>query len=494
MTKSIIKMNKIVVLLCMVISCWLMCGTAVASEDSPQFSDYPVPVYPGAIGRLNLTAKQAFQYRTRLRAAAAQPINFGGHYQLAEWGCGTDCTAGAIIDVLTGSVWFLPSADGSGMDVEVEGYKPLTFRPDSDLLIYTGAVNEDETRKGWHYFLFATGTLKEIKFVEWHPKANADQAPATQSIVGEPAVAAPEQASVATQAAPLSSAPPVDLQKRAAASPNAVQAATSTSNFTTRARATETTTSQPATVAESGGATVASGLLLLAIPGGAIALIMVLVERNRKRRRERIFKAAYETATQHMRALVRKRFQTLRHDDYGNLLEEPWNKELRYFMENVVDPIIARMGANDYGYYLTSMRPALLLTVANMVAESAGSGTSFTLGPNLTPTDFEQYCAQELRAAGWFAFTTKGSGDQGTDIVAEKDGLRLVIQCKLYSHPVGNKAVQEIAAARAHEQADCAAVVTNSKYTDSAKQLAATNGILLLHHSDLRNIGEHLTA
>jgi restriction system protein len=64
----------------------------------------------------------------------------------------------------------------------------------------------------------------------------------------------------------------------------------------------------------------------------------------------------------------------------------------------------------------------------------------------------------------------------------------LVFQCKLYSQPVGNKAVQEVVAARAHESAQFAAVVSNTRYTAQAQQLANTNRVALLHYGDLRNI------
>ena len=71
-------------------------------------------------------------------------------------------------------------------------------------------------------------------------------------------------------------------------------------------------------------------------------------------------------------------------------------------------------------------------------------------------------------------------------MVAEKGPVRIVVlQCKLYSNPVGNKAVQEVVAGRAHEQANYGAVVTNSTGTTPAQELASINGILLLHHSDL---------
>ena len=90
--------------------------------------------------------------------------------------------------------------------------------------------------------------------------------------------------------------------------------------------------------------------------------------------------------------------------------------------------------------------------------------------------------------AGWEASVTMQSRDQGVDVIAEKNGLRVVLQCKLYARPVGNKSVQEAAAGRAHERAHRGAVVTNNSYTPSAEQLAATNGILLLHYRDLENL------
>lgn len=139
------------------------------------------------------------------------------------------------------------------------------------------------------------------------------------------------------------------------------------------------------------------------------------------------------------------------------------------------------------------MRPTLPYTIEALISEHAGSPEGdITFGPNLRPVDYEQYCAQQLRSAGWSADTTKASGDQGTDIIATKGNLRLVVQCKLYNHPVGNKAVQEIAAARTHESADYAAVVSNMRYTAAAEELAATNGVLLLHHADLRSIDDLL--
>lgn len=107
---------------------------------------------------------------------------------------------------------------------------------------------------------------------------------------------------------------------------------------------------------------------------------------------------------------------------------------------------------------------------------------------DMSPDEFEHYCAALLRQARWRADVTPASGDQGVDIVAEKRGLRIVVQCKMYSKPVGNRAVQEIVAGIAHVDAQRGVVVTTVGYTPAAEALAASNNVLLLHHSQLHRI------
>jgi restriction system protein len=87
---------------------------------------------------------------------------------------------------------------------------------------------------------------------------------------------------------------------------------------------------------------------------------------------------------------------------------------------------------------------------------------------------------------------TQASGDQGVDVVANLAGLKVVLQCKKYSQPVGNAAVQEVIAGKAFEQAHAAAVVTNATFTPSAKQLATTTGVHLLHYSELSQFSQKL--
>ncbi|KAA5609651.1 restriction endonuclease [Rhodovastum atsumiense] len=102
-----------------------------------------------------------------------------------------------------------------------------------------------------------------------------------------------------------------------------------------------------------------------------------------------------------------------------------------------------------------------------------------------TPAQFEAECAAILSALGWCARCVGRSGDQGADVIATKAGVRIVLQCKLYTAPVGNRAVQEAYAAVAYHGAHRAAVVASSGFTTSARALAAQTGVLLLHPDQL---------
>lgn len=94
--------------------------------------------------------------------------------------------------------------------------------------------------------------------------------------------------------------------------------------------------------------------------------------------------------------------------------------------------------------------------------------------------DFEYFCAQILRENLFENVeVTKGSGDQGIDIIAYKDGIKYGIQCKCYASDIGNKAVQEAFAGKTYYGCHVAAVLTNRYFTKSAKELAEKNGVLL---------------
>lgn len=98
----------------------------------------------------------------------------------------------------------------------------------------------------------------------------------------------------------------------------------------------------------------------------------------------------------------------------------------------------------------------------------------------LTGPEFEAYFALVLSDNGFKNVqVTKGSGDQGVDILAERNGRSYAIQCKNYDGAVGNFAVQEAFAGAEYYGCELAAVVCPGTFTRAAKELAAQTGVIL---------------
>lgn len=105
--------------------------------------------------------------------------------------------------------------------------------------------------------------------------------------------------------------------------------------------------------------------------------------------------------------------------------------------------------------------------------------------------EFEFYCADLLRKRGFQEVeVTKGSGDYGIDILAEKEGITYAIQCKCYGAPVGVKAIQEAYAGRDYYDRMVGAVLTNQYFTQPAVEAARKLKILLWDRGYLESMME----
>ncbi|VDC22372.1 restriction endonuclease [Pseudogemmobacter humi] len=110
--------------------------------------------------------------------------------------------------------------------------------------------------------------------------------------------------------------------------------------------------------------------------------------------------------------------------------------------------------------------------------------------PPINGHEFEHWVAAKLKADGWDATVTRGSGDQGLDIIAWRYGKSIGIQCKRFKGSVGNGAVQEAHAGRMYHHCNAAAVVTTGRYTRSAKDLSLRTGVILLTPDDLPQLAQ----
>lgn len=110
-------------------------------------------------------------------------------------------------------------------------------------------------------------------------------------------------------------------------------------------------------------------------------------------------------------------------------------------------------------------------------ASTNGSMPDFS---NMNGYKFESWCAALLTINDFSNVTvTQGSGDHGADILAEKNDISYAFQCKYYSGTVGNKAVQEVYAAKTYYKRDIAVVMTNSTFTLQAQEEAAATHVKL---------------
>ncbi|WP_299293568.1 restriction endonuclease [Nitrosopumilus sp.] len=107
---------------------------------------------------------------------------------------------------------------------------------------------------------------------------------------------------------------------------------------------------------------------------------------------------------------------------------------------------------------------------------------------------FQEFVAELLKSDGFSDVVVTGkSGDQGGDVLATKDGTKYVFQAKRYSidRKVSNGAVQEAHGAVAYYDADVGIVITNSFYTNGARELATKIGIVLWNRKDVIKLIEN---
>ncbi len=144
------------------------------TADDPAFAKYKVRVEKLKPVTVDLKShKNARMFRTNLREAAKGGVNFAGHYTIATWGCGTNCTESGVIDQRNGRVFFPRQLEGvgNGLAAWSDDLETLVFKPESNLLILNGLVggsdlNYTNPKQGIHYLLWNGSTFREVKFVK----------------------------------------------------------------------------------------------------------------------------------------------------------------------------------------------------------------------------------------------------------------------------------------------------------------------------------------
>jgi len=98
---------------------------------------------------------------------------------------------------------------------------------------------------------------------------------------------------------------------------------------------------------------------------------------------------------------------------------------------------------------------------------------------NMSGLEFEDYLYYVFLNLGYEVEKTPYSVDFGADLIIIKNKIKTVVQAKRYSGPIGVSAVQEVLGSRGYYNAKEALVVTNSRFTANARELAKKNNVKL---------------
>jgi hypothetical protein len=104
--------------------------------------------------------------------------------------------------------------------------------------------------------------------------------------------------------------------------------------------------------------------------------------------------------------------------------------------------------------------------------------------------EFELFLSRVFGMLGFQVQMTKASGDQGVDLVVMGKGSRIAVQAKGYASSVGNDSVQAVVAGKAFYNCDTCVVITNSRFTSGARNLAEANDCQLIDGTQISELIE----
>lgn len=104
--------------------------------------------------------------------------------------------------------------------------------------------------------------------------------------------------------------------------------------------------------------------------------------------------------------------------------------------------------------------------------------------------DFEWEMLKLFQRSGVACRLTPGSGDDGVDIVLEKDEERVAVQCKAHRNPVGPAILRELLGAMHAGGFNRAILVALGGVTSGAGQFARQNGIEIMTMEDVLNLND----
>ena len=101
-------------------------------------------------------------------------------------------------------------------------------------------------------------------------------------------------------------------------------------------------------------------------------------------------------------------------------------------------------------------------------------------------TGFEREVAHLFRSLGYRVRRQPATHDLGVDLIIIRPGLRAIVQCKHWRHPVGPACVRDLYGTLLHTGADLGILATTSTISHSAVRFADGKPLLLIDGAILR--------
>lgn len=122
--------------------------------------------------------------------------------------------------------------------------------------------------------------------------------------------------------------------------------------------------------------------------------------------------------------------------------------------------------------------------------------TSIETIRNLSWRRFEELVGEAYRQIGYSVVGNTSSGaDGGVDLIAQKDGETILIQCKQWkAYKIGVKTVREMFGLFNSERANEVHIITSGEFTDEAKDFARNKPIKLINGPMLIQLVERAKA
>jgi hypothetical protein len=123
------------------------------------FSKFKVGIFKGKLAPPNFkTDTKALAYRTQIKnQCKSEGVNFAGHFTVVYWGCGSSCMVIAIVDRITGRIFY------SGLLSEpYSAFYGFKSNPDSKMIIFNNWMLE-----GFNGYLRCCGPGGGLEVAEW---------------------------------------------------------------------------------------------------------------------------------------------------------------------------------------------------------------------------------------------------------------------------------------------------------------------------------------